>query len=396
MAEFQDVASGVTVKSDNPDTALGINVTNAVKAVPFAGSAVTVGKDAGAVAKAVTAPHPDGADITLGLTTIATDTTSFIQSSASTITDIATDPIGWLVGQGLNFLLSAVQPIQDAIHFVSGDGPALAIAAANFGGIATGLDQLAKNFAEVADSQLAAWQGDAGDAARKSLGEFAHGIAGVSAKSGDLAQMLQLSSMLMTFVEDLIKAILTELVTWLIMIWIPALAAAVPSCGASVATAGTASEVKLGTTAAKTTQKVSKLREILQKILEWLRKLQAKLAGTKLGKVFADGKTAKKLTEIRERDAGKSLVGKLKGSEGMIGKRDGKNALAEIAKKGGEAAAKDVFGFNPAKPGDNPAKTLNDHFSKLNTNIKNLKKASDYGETGEDQPTDETRKDLDF
>jgi hypothetical protein len=396
MAEFQDVASGVGVKSDDPATVLGVNVENAVKATPFAGSAVTVGKDVGSVYQAVTAPHPDGVDIALGVATIASDTTSFIQSGASTITDIATDPLGWLVGQGLNFLISAVQPIQDAIHFVSGDGPALATAAGNFGAIATGLDELAKNFAAVADTSLAAWKGDAGDAARRSLGEFAHGIAGVSAKSGDMARMLQLSSMLMSFVEDLIKAILTELVTWLIMIWIPALAAAVPTCGASVATAGTASEVKLGTTTAKTTQKVSKVRELLQKILDWLRKMKAKLAATKLGQVFAEGKTADKLKEIAEGNAGKSMAGKLTGAEGMIGKRAGKNALSEIAKKGGEAAAKGVFGFNPAKPGDNPAKTLNDHLGKLTSHVKNAKKASDYDETGRNQSDEETREDLDF
>lgn len=396
MAEFQDVASGVSVKSDDPDTVLGVNFDNAVKATPFVGSAVTVGKDVSSVFKAATAPHPDGVDIAFGLGTIATDTTSFIQSSASTITDIATDPLGWLVGQGLNFLISAVQPIQDAIHFVSGDGPALGVAADNFSAIATGLDQLAKNFAEVADTSLADWKGDAGDAARRSLGEFAHGIGGVSAKSGDLAQMLQLSSMLMSFIEDLIKAILTELVTWLIMIWIPALAAAVPTCGASVATAGTASEVKLGTTTAKTTQKVSKVRELLQKILAWLQKMKAKLAATKLGKVFAEGKTAGKLKELAEANAGKSMVDKLKGAEGMIGKRAGKNALSEIAKKGGEAAAKGVFGFNPAKPGDNPAKTLNDHLGKLNSHVKNAKKASDSGEKGREQSDEETREDLDF
>ncbi|WP_410630016.1 WXG100 family type VII secretion target [Amycolatopsis sp. cmx-4-83] len=396
MAEFQDVASGVSVKSDDPGTVLGVNVDNAVKATPFVGGAVTAGKDVVSVYQAVTAPHPDGVDIALGVASIATDTTSFIQSSASTVTDIATDPLGWLVGQGLNFLISAVQPIQDAIHFVSGDGPALATAAGNFGAIATGLDELAKNFAAVADTSLAGWKGDAGDAARRSLGEFAHGIGGVSAKSGDMAQMLQLSSMLMSFVEDLIKAILTELVTWLIMIWIPALAAAVPTCGASVATAGTASEVKLGTTAAKTTKKVSKVRELLQKILEWLQKMKAKLAATKLGKVFADGKTAEKLAEIAEGNAGKSMVDKLKGAEGMIGKRAGENALSEIAKKGGEAAAKGVFGFNPANPGDNPAKTLNDHLGKLNSHVKSAKKASDHGETGRTQSDDETREDLDF
>jgi hypothetical protein len=408
MAEVEDVAGGITVKPDDPKTVLGVNVDNAVKATPFVGSAVTVGKDAVSVKNAVFAPQKDGADITLALGTIATDTAGFIQSSSSTITDIATDPLGWLVGQGLNFLVNAVQPIQDAIHFVSGDGPALGVAAENFGAIATGLDKLAANFADVTDDALKNWQGDASNAAKTALGEFGHGIEGVAGKSGDLARMLQLNSMLMSFVEDLIKAILTEFVTWLIMLWVPALAAAVPTCGASLSAAAPVSEAKAAQTTAKTTQKVSKLRELLQKVLDWLKKLQAKLAQTKLGK---------SLTKIAEENEGKDLLQKAVGDKGMIGKRWAKafenpvldaagkvdytktmlkNGVTESLKKGGEAAVKGVLGYNPANPGDNPAKTVNDHLGKLNSHVKNAKKASDHDGKGRDQSVEETREDLDF
>jgi len=408
MAEVEKVADGITVKSDDPNTVLGVNVDNAIKATPFVGSGVTVGKDAVSVTKAVFAPQKDGADITLALGSIATDTASFIQSSSSTITEIATDPLGWLVGQGLNFLVNAVQPIQDAIHFVSGDGPALGVAAENFGAIATGLDKLAKNFGEVADDTLEDWHGDASDAAKTALGEFANGIEGVAGKSGDLARMLQLNSMLMSFIEDLIKAILTEFVTWLIMLWVPALAAAVPTCGASLSAAAPVSEVKAAQTTAKTTQKVSKLRELLQKVLAWLKKLQQQFANTKLGK---------SLTKIAKENEGKDLLQKAVGDKGMIGKRWAKAfenpvldaagkvdytktmlkaGATEALKKGGEAAVKGVLGYNPANPGDNPAKTLNDHLGKVNSHVKNAKKASDYDETGRDQSTEETREDLDF
>ncbi|MGW4525914.1 hypothetical protein [Amycolatopsis sp. NPDC004378] len=312
MADVEDVASGIKVKSDDPHTVLGVNVDNAIKATPFAGSAVTVGKDAVSVKNAVFAPQKDGADITLALGTIATDTASFIQSSSSTIQDIATDPLGWLVGQGLNFLVNAVQPIQDAIHFVSGDGPALSVAAENFGAIATGLDKLAQNFADVTDDALKNWQGNASVAAKTALGEFAHGIEGVAGKSGDLAKMLQLNSMLMSFVEDLVKAILTEFVTWLIMLWVPTLAAAVPTCGASLSAAAPVSEVKAAETTAKTTQKVSKLRELLQKVLDWLKKLQEKFATKKLSKALGD---------IAKENEGKDLLQKAVGDKGLIGKR---------------------------------------------------------------------------
>ncbi|MCR6485259.1 hypothetical protein M8542_20735 [Amycolatopsis sp. OK19-0408] len=412
MAEVSDVASGITVKSDDPNVG-----DNAIKATPFVGGAVTVGKDFVSVKKAMTAEHPDGADITLGVATIATDTASFIQSSSSTITDIATDPLGWLVGQGLNFLVSVVQPVQDAIHFVSGDGPALGVAAENFGAIATGLDQLAANFAEVSDKNLEGWQGDAGNAARQRLGEFANGMHGVAGKSGDLAQMLQLNSMLMSFIEELIKAILTEFITWLIMLWVPALAAAVPTCGASTAAAGTATEGKAVQTTATTTKKVSKLRELLQKVLDWLKKLKDKLAATKLGKVFTEGKTATKLEKIAGENSGKSLLEKTMGEDGMLGKRWAKawenpvkdaagniqykpsilkTGATEALKKGGEAAIKGVMGFNPANPNENDAKNVNDFLGKTNSHLKNAKKASGYGETGTDQSDEETRSDLDF
>jgi hypothetical protein len=55
-----------------------------------------------------------------------------------------------------------------------------------------------------------------------------------------------------------------------------------------------------------------------------------------------------------------------------------------------------VLGYNPANPGDNPAKTLNDHLGKVNSHVKNAKKASDYDGTGRDQSTEETHEDLDF
>lgn len=408
MAEVEDVASGITVKPAAPETVLGVNVGNAVKAAPFTGGAVTAGKDVVSVTKAVFAPQPDGADITLALGSLATDTASFIQSSSSALTEIATDPLGRLVGQGLNFLVNAVQPIQDAIHFVSGDGPALGVAAENFGAIATGLDRLAKNFAQVADESLKDWEGDASDAAKTALGEFAHGIEGVAGKSGDLARMLQLNSMLMSFVEDLVKAILTEFVTWLILLWVPALAAAVPTCGASLSAAAPATEVKAAQTTAKTTQKVNKLRELLQKVLDWLRTLQQKFASTTLGK---------SLTKIAKENEGKDLLQKATGDQGMLGKRWAKAfenpvldaagkvdyrqtmlraGAGEALKKGGEAAVKGVQGFDPANPGDNPAKTVNDHLGKLTSHAKNAKKASGYDQTGRDQPDGETREDLDF
>jgi hypothetical protein len=118
--------------------------------------------------------------------------------------------------------LSIVQPLQDAIRFVSGDGPALANAAGNFGNIGTGLQDYAQKFVEDAIQSLSQWDGPAAEAAATKLAQFSKGIDGIAGQAGDIAQLLQISSMVMTVIEEFIKALVTEFMTWLIMIWIPA------------------------------------------------------------------------------------------------------------------------------------------------------------------------------
>lgn len=218
---------------------------------------------------------------------------------------MVTDPIGWLVGQGLNFLISVVQPLEDAIHFVSGDGPALQQAGENFGAIAQGISDLSTRFTDDLQSTVTSWGGSASEAAATKLGEFAHGIDGVAGQAGELAELLMMSSMVMQIIEDVIKAILSELITWLIMIWIPALAAAVPSCGASTAAAGAATGVRVASTASRVSRIVAKLRGLLTKIMDFLRNLatKAKNLGTGFKKAMADKK-------VRSQEATDALAGK--------------------------------------------------------------------------------------
>lgn len=239
------------------------------------------------------------------------------------------DPIGWLVGQGLNFLISVVQPLEDAIHFVSGDGPALQQAGENFGAIAQGISDLSTRFTEDLQSTVTTWGGSASEAAATKLGEFASGIDGVAGQAGELAELLMMSSMVMQIIEDVIKAILSELITWLIMIWIPALAAAVPSCGASTAAAGAATGVRVASTASRVSRIVAKLRQLLTKIMDFLRNLAAKAKnlGTNFKKAMAD----KKVRSQADTDAlaGQSRwqtfrsnpVTRLNSHEGAVGER---------------------------------------------------------------------------
>lgn len=312
-----------------------------------------------------------------GIAGLSSEGTALVTSVVEFGQGMMTDPLGFLVGQGLNFLIAIVQPLEDAIHFVSGDGPALQQAGENFGAIAQGISDLSTRFTEDLQSTVTTWGGSASEAAATKLGEFAHGIDGVAGQAGELAELLMMSSMVMQVIEDVIKAILTELITWLIMVWIPALAAAVPSCGASTAAAGAATGVRVASTASRVSRIVARLRQLLTKILDFLRSLasRAKNLGTGFKKAMADRKAGveaadKALADLPRTALHKQWGDKLNSSKGEAGERLNKGFWKSM----GEAA------------GNEAAAQLNPTHEKGLRNTSMQQKAGEYRDIGTDHP----------
>ncbi|RDI20859.1 hypothetical protein [Lentzea flaviverrucosa] len=287
-----------------------------------------------------------------GITALASEGSALV-NSFSEAAQIATDPIGWLVNQGLSFLISICEPLEDAIHFVSGDGPALQQAGENFGKLAEGLTKLKEGFASDLSSSVQGWGGETADVAATKLGEFASGIDGVIGQAGELSQLLLMSSMIMQVIEDLIKAILTELIIWLVMIWIPALAAAVPSLGSSTAAAGAATGVRAATTVSRVSRIIARLKAFLGKILQFLRNLltRTKNLGAGMKKAMAD-KRANVVDADRRRalpeNKGlfKGWVDKKDGSQGIVGERMNQGFWRSMGEAVGIEAAAQVDGRN--------------------------------------------------
>lgn len=365
MAEDKFSGGGVDIKVGEKTTG-----KKAVEAIPIFGNFV----------KAQEALGEAGG--TGGAAALSSEGSGLISGLVEAGQGLAMDPLGWLVGQGLNFLISVVQPLEDAIHFVSGDGPALQQAGENFGAIAAGIAELRTSFSDDLQSTVQTWGGSASEAAGTKLGEFAHGIDGVAAQAGELAELLMMSSMVMQVIEDVIKAILTELITWLIMIWLPALAAAVPSCGASTAAAGAATGVRVATTVGRVSRIVAKLRQLLTKIMDFLRNLasKAKNLGTGFKKAMADKKAAvapadarlKKIMDENGKWSREFLTAspkdKLNSSEGMIGQRVKQGFWRSM----GDAA------------GNEAAAQLNPQHEKGLRNRSIQEKAGEYDQTGTD------------
>src|SRR5699024_346947 len=236
------------------------------------------------------------------------DGESFIESCMDVVSGI-TDPLASLVGNGLDFLISNIQPLQDALHKVTGDGPALEQAAENFTNIGEGLQGMRTNFEQEVGQSLQGWTGYAAQTAGTRLAEFSSGIGGVAGQAGQISQLLQASSKIMTTIEEFIKGLIADLVAFLIEIWVPALAAAGPTFGGSTAAAASATGVRAGITITRASSKVTKLTRLLEKFARLLRRLSELLSNlAKKAKGLKKANAGEQSIKDRAKEAAKESV----------------------------------------------------------------------------------------
>ncbi|RSD09361.1 hypothetical protein [Amycolatopsis eburnea] len=358
------------------DESMGANLDRAAGFVPVAGTAYKAGKSIGAHAQqAFQADNPS--ELLSAGGALVGDGAAFVGAAAGDMVTFAMDPIGWLVSHGLNMLLELVQPLQDALHQVTGDGPAIGHASENFVTIAQGFVALADDFEKTGDTALAEWVDEAGNAAKEALGDFSSGIRGIGSAAGSVAEVLQMWSMVMVVIEEVIKGIITELVSWLITLWLPALAASVISFGSSVAAAMTASIAKAAAVLKKVTGYLGKFGKLLDTFIEFLAKFSTNVVKftTKLRIGVMPGETKFGFGAVAQGFQPSNRV-----LTTMFGASAGAGPLlAGAGVKAGIGAAKGAFaeGKDAVTPeGDEP------WFNK--------------SEIGGDRSPEETRKDLDI
>lgn len=150
------------------------------------------------------------------------------------------DPLGWLIGNGLDFLLYAVQPLHDLLGMVTGNPTRFAEAVERWTEIRQALEALAQDVDAVPKKWDGEWEDNAQQAAEQRVAELAYAIRGIGTNIVSVQNILQGAAALAQILEEVVKAILSELIKQLIILWIPALAAAGPTFGGSTAAAGAA------------------------------------------------------------------------------------------------------------------------------------------------------------
>lgn len=186
------------------------------------------------------------------------------------------DPLGLLVYAGLNFLIDVIQPLDDALGLVTGNPEKMTEVISQWERISTALTPLAQDVRTAAENDLIGWEGKGAEAAKERLGEFADGIDGMSTSAAQLVYLFKIARDLMESAQYLIQSIIANFIQWLLITWIPALAAAGPTFGGSTAAAAAVTSVRLAMTTLKVSQKLMKVAKLLLKLAGFLLKFQAK------------------------------------------------------------------------------------------------------------------------
>lgn len=187
------------------------------------------------------------------------------------------DPLNFLINAGLSFLIDVIQPLEDALGYVTGNTEKMDAKIHDWERVTNALGPLSEEIRSAANDGLLDWEGKAADAAKKRINSFADGVDGLSGDTGTLTTLFALAKVLMEAAKATVIAIISMFVEWLIFTWIPALAAAPVTFGASTAAAGTATGIRASMVATKVGRFIQKVAKVLLKMRRLLYKMHPKL-----------------------------------------------------------------------------------------------------------------------
>jgi hypothetical protein len=166
------------------------------------------------------------------------DAVTDIGDQVQAITDFATvladNPLGWLSGTVVDFLLGVFAPLDELIKLVSGNDGLITNSSEMWGAVADGCPQVATFFSETAASALQGWDGEAADKARMRVTEVGFGLAIMGLLAGGMKHLLGKAAELATAAYEKVKGCIADGVEWVLTRIAAYLAASWATLGAAV------------------------------------------------------------------------------------------------------------------------------------------------------------------
>ncbi|QSB05156.1 hypothetical protein [Natronoglycomyces albus] len=149
---------------------------------------------------------------------------------------LASDPLGTLISWGLDFLVGLIQPLEDALEWVSGSPGDMRDAATIWGRVCEADVKLSEGLAETL-TPLAEWTTSDGTCAKQRIDDLAAALFRLAKAANGLENVLSWAQALAEIIKEAIKWLISELLRFLIIVIFPKVAAAMVTFGATLASA---------------------------------------------------------------------------------------------------------------------------------------------------------------
>ncbi|MDA1363032.1 hypothetical protein O1R50_25690 [Glycomyces luteolus] len=157
---------------------------------------------------------------------------------------VGIDPLKWLVGTLVDFLVQTFQPLEDILGVVTGNEARMNVSANMWQEVGNAMPPIADHMLTVVEGELAQWEGEAGSAARARVMELGLMMDVMGHLAGGMEFVLHMMAGLAKALRTFVQKLITDGVVWVIKTIAPQIAA-------SIATLGAAAPVCIAMTVAK-------------------------------------------------------------------------------------------------------------------------------------------------
>ncbi|SDE39127.1 hypothetical protein [Glycomyces harbinensis] len=180
------------------------------------------------------------------------------------ITDPKFDPVQWLAGTVIDFLIQLFQPLEDLVGMVSGNETRMRKSAEMWVKVSEGAQQTGEYIAATGEAELASWVGEDGDAARTRVGELGQSVSVMGYVAiGMNALLLQMADLAKLLRQDIVDLI-AKGVSWMLTALLPQVAAGIATFGATVATAIASGIARVASLVMKALNSIAKVLRIAE------------------------------------------------------------------------------------------------------------------------------------
>ncbi|WUI01065.1 hypothetical protein OHR68_04390 [Spirillospora sp. NBC_00431] len=213
------------------------------------------------------------------------DLSSFVGDAAGAGMGLATDPKGFLGGWGLTFLIDVIQPLEDALAYVTGHPEKIDDASNQWDLVGKKLSELSKKVLEIPQTDIAesVWRGPTSNQARARMTTFTEGLDDLVKQVTHVRAILGASKAVMEIAQAFIIELIVTLTRWLVATWVPAMAAAPVTFGASTASAAGVTGIQATIAFQRASAMIRKVRNVLIRLSTLLRHLARHAAENKRG-----------------------------------------------------------------------------------------------------------------